>query len=159
MIPRIEITLRDATSEDSPILARIHADAFRHAWTDGDFASFLSQNGVKALVAFHTGRVTRRAPAGFILYRQAADDSEVLTLAVLNAYRRRGIAQRLVEETMRRLYHERVATLHLEVEAGNAAAVSLYRKLGFEEVGKRPAYYARDDHTRLPALVMRRDLL
>ena len=46
----------------------------------------------------------------------------------------------------------------LEVSAENAAALSLYRKLGFVEVGRRKAYYTHDDGTRTTALVMRRDL-
>ncbi|MBZ8133724.1 GNAT family N-acetyltransferase [Afifella sp. IM 167] len=153
------ISLREATPEDAAYLAAIHRGAFRHAWTDGDFASFLSQRGVSALIAFHTGRFGSTAPAGFVLFRQAADDSEIITIAVRSAYRRRGVARKLMEEAIRRLYHDRAAALHLEVEAGNAPAVNLYRRLGFAEVGTRPAYYTGDDQARLPALVMRRQLL
>jgi len=153
------ITIREATPEDAAFLAAIHRGAFRHAWTDGDFVSFLAQPAVKALIAFHTGRFGAKAPAGFVLFRQAADDSEIITIAVRSAYRRRGVGRMLMEEAMRHLYHDRAATLHLEVEAGNAAAVNLYRRLGFAEVGTRPAYYAGEDQARLPALVMRRELL
>ncbi|WP_026379866.1 GNAT family N-acetyltransferase [Afifella pfennigii] len=156
---RPRITLREASAADAPMLAAIHRGTFRHAWTDGDFVSFLSQKGVSALIAFHTSRFGTTGPAGFVLFRQAADDSEIITIAVRAAYRRRGVARRLMEEAMRRLYHERAAALHLEVEAGNEPAVSLYRRLGFDEVGQRPAYYASDDEARLPALVMRRQLL
>ena len=48
--------------------------------------------------------------------------------------------------------------MFLEVDDGNQAALGLYRKLGFEKAGERPAYYVNENGRRSSALVMRRDL-
>lgn len=50
------------------------------------------------------------------------------------------------------------STLFLEVDDGNQSALGLYRKLGFEKVGERPAYYTAPDGRRATALVLRRVL-
>ena len=59
---------------------------------------------------------------------------------------------------LRELHAERAEALFLEVDETNVPALALYRRLGFREVGKRPAYYDRAEGGRSGALVMRRDL-
>lgn len=72
----------------------------------------------------------------------ATDEAHLLDLAVAVDHRRRGIGARLVAAVREVARDERGATaMTLEVRAGNAPARSLYRRLGFDEVGRRPAYY------------------
>jgi [ribosomal protein S18]-alanine N-acetyltransferase len=52
---------------------------------------------------------------------------------------------------------QRAECLFLEVDETNVAAVTLYRKLGFREVAKRPSYY-EGPSGRTNALVMRLDM-
>ncbi|RUX64079.1 ribosomal-protein-alanine acetyltransferase, partial [Mesorhizobium sp. M7A.F.Ca.US.014.04.1.1] len=59
---------------------------------------------------------------------------------------------------LRELYAQRAEALFLEVDETNVAAIALYRRLGFREVGKRPNYYRSAEHGPTGALVMRRDL-
>ena len=47
-----------------------------------------------------------------------------------------------------------IRLVHLEVEEGNAPALALYRRLGFEEVGRREGYYRKQDGSRVAALTM-----
>jgi ribosomal-protein-alanine N-acetyltransferase len=61
----------------------------------------------------------------------------------------------LMEDVIRRLYRERIARLFLEVERSNAAAVSLYRSLGFVVAGERRNYYPDAGSAGSDALVMR----
>jgi ribosomal-protein-alanine N-acetyltransferase len=60
-----------------------------------------------------------------------------------------------MEEALRRLYRERVATCFLEVDRGNAAAVGLYTSLGFTVAGERKGYYGSTGSGDGTALVMR----
>lgn len=117
-------------------LAAIHGRVFSSSWGAADMDSFLAHPGACALVA-------ERGPEaiGFILGRIAADEAEILTLAVAPNERRRGAGRTLVGSLIDLLRHERVTCLILEVAASNQAALGLYRGLGFGEVGRRSAYY------------------
>lgn len=158
MIGRPVIRIRPVEPEDADALAEIHAEAFRRGWTAAEFDALLRQDGVHALISLREPLIGRPAPAGFVLYRIAADDSEILSIAVGPSCRGRGIAQCMMEEVLRHLYREWVRTLHLEVESGNEPALGLYRRLGFVEVGERPAYYAQGSGAPRRALVMRRQV-
>lgn len=157
-IGRSGMTVRDAGMDDCEVLSEVHGQAFRRGWSGAEFEALLAQPGVHALVADWRNAFGRHRPGGFILYRIAADEAEILSVAVSPEYRRRGIGLRLLEETLRRLYRERVASLHLEVEEGNAAALALYRRMDFIEAGRRHNYYAQEAAPPRGALVMRRQL-
>lgn len=135
--------------------ARIHAASFAQAWTSGEFEQLLLADNVLADAAVSgDGRVTY----GFVLSRLAADEAEILTIAVDGARRRGGIGRALMQKHIRRLGDAGVRWLFLEVETGNQAARALYDKLGFVEVGTRPSYYGKADGSRAAALVMRLQL-
>ena len=93
-----------------------------------------------------------------MLFRTAADEAEILTIAVNQASRRRGVGRALMEETIRRLYSERIGSLFLEVDSSNGAAIALYEALDFTPVGERSGYYAQGATAAHGALVMRRDI-
>ena len=90
------------------------------------------------------------------MIRSTGEEAEVLTLAVSARQRRRGIGRRLMDEALRRLYHDRVPVLFLEVDETNAAARALYARTGFRVVGRRRDYYGSG--TGAAAVVMRADL-
>ncbi|MCR4282386.1 MAG: ribosomal protein S18-alanine N-acetyltransferase [Bauldia sp.] len=150
------VFVEGATVAEAATLAEIHADAFRRTWSAHDFTALLSDPSVFALVARLPSFLGARRTVGFVLVRFAADEAEILTIAVRSRYRRRGYGRLLMEDVIRRLYRERIARLFLEVERANAAAVGLYRSLGFTVAGERKNYYsaptATDGGT---ALVMR----
>jgi ribosomal-protein-alanine N-acetyltransferase len=146
-------TILDARIDDAAALASLHAASFRHGWSESELERLLADRTVVAQVARTSGG---RGPlVGFILSRRAADEAEILTVAVLPAERGRGIAAALLRRHMRRLAALGVARLFLEVEEGNRAALRLYARAGFSEVGRRPGYYAPGGAA---ALVLRRDL-
>jgi ribosomal-protein-alanine N-acetyltransferase len=142
---------------DLPVLAELHGAAFPTAWSEAEIASLLAAPGVVAAVARRASPFGTRRPVGFLITRAAADEAEILTLAVAPRWRRAGIGRDLVETTLRRLYADRVGAVFLEVDAGNAAARALYGRLGFRTVGERRAYYASSPGDGR-ALVMRIDL-
>ena len=155
---RPAISLRPAEVSDCDTLSEIHASAFRRGWSNAEFESLLVQPGVNALLADYRNRVGRRSPAGFILYRLAADEAEVLSVAVMPECRRRGVGRQLLEEALRHVYREGARDIHLEVEDSNLAAIALYRGVEFRESGRRTGYYAQGRETPGGALVMLRQL-
>ncbi len=121
-------------SSDAALLAAIHAAAFppAEAWSAEAIASLLATPGCFALAEAD----------GFVLARVAADEAEILTLAVRPAARRRGLAARLVARAATAAAALGARVLWLEVAEGNAPALGLYRALGFVEAGRRRGYYA-----------------
>jgi ribosomal-protein-alanine N-acetyltransferase len=119
------------------VIGALHRTSFAAPWTAEEFALLLEQPGVAGWM-WHAP-----SPLGFILVRAAADEAEILTLAVTPGYRRAGIATALLDQAVRTLRAGGTARLFLEVAADNAAALALYGKSGFERSGLRPAYYAR----------------
>ena len=129
-------------------LAALHAAVFRdgEAWNQAVIAGLLAQPGVFALID----------PAGgMLLARLAADEAEILTLAVAPASRRRGIGAGVLAAAMRRAAAAGAAAMFLEVASANAAAGALYAKAGFVRVGRRARYYANGGD----ALVLRAELI
>lgn len=150
------VVFDEAWSEDTERLAALHAASFpAAAWSAADIAALLREETVFGLVARRASAFGSRSAVGFVLMRSVAGEAEVLTIAVAPSHRRRGIARALVEEALRRLYRDRVDAVFLEVDAGNVAALALYRRLGFVKVGERKGYYAHGSVPGASALVMR----
>lgn len=74
-----------------------------------------------------------------------AGEAELQNLAVLHAYRRRGVAQALLDALFAEAQKRGCESVFLEVAAGNEAAQALYRKNGFGPVGRRPGFYRGED--------------
>ena len=142
----------DARAGDAAALAALHARSFAQGWSESEFERLLSD---KAVVA-HVARAG--APVGFMLSRRAADEAEILTVAVAPAERGRGIARDLLARHLGRLAALGIARVFLEVDDGNRAALKLYARAGFREVGRRQGYYARAQGSGA-ALTLRRDLV
>jgi len=149
--------VEEALAEDLPGLADIHANTFAHPWNPDEFGRLMAQDGVTILTARRSSPYGTRNPLGFLILRTVADEAEVLTIAVDPRHQGRGIARKLMQEGLFRLYSDRCSHLFLEVDAANTAALNLYRGLGFRQVGERKGYYraGAGDGT---ALVMRIDL-
>lgn len=154
---RRDFTLERLAPEDAERLTVLHAQGFSRAWSESEFSELLQQAPVFGFKALEIG-ASEAPPAGFVLARLAAGEAEILTIAVARSRRRLGLGWLLMDGVLRELHAERAETLFLEVDETNAAAIALYRSLGFRQVGTRPAYYAQAGKTATGALVMRRDL-
>ena len=143
--------------QDIEAAAEIHGQAFAQSWSGDEFASLLSQEGVFGFVARRPAN-PHAPPAGIVLTRLTVDEAEILTIAVDRNFRGRGIGRLLMDQVLQRLHAERALALFLEVDETNVPALALYRRLRFEEVGRRPAYYAGADGQRTSALVLKRTL-
>ncbi|MGK7861012.1 GNAT family N-acetyltransferase [Falsiroseomonas sp. E2-1-a4] len=127
--------------------AALHAASFppAEAWGTAAIALMLDMPGAFGVL---------RPGAGFVLVRVAADEAEILTLAVVPTARRAGLGSALMAEAMAGARARGATALFLEVSDRNAQARALYAACGFTEVGRRRRYYADG----ADALVLRRAL-
>jgi len=130
-------------------MARLHAACFvrPRPWSGADIIETLA-----APAAF-----VRAEPGGFAIGRVAADEAELLTLAVDPTMRRRGIGRRLLGRIEGEAAARGARRLFLEVAADNHAAIALYRAAGYGDIGRRPAYYVAAGEA-VDALVLSREL-
>lgn len=132
--PTLEV--RPATAADLPALETLERQGFSDPWSRALLAGELRQPGSLVLVAIEAGELV-----GYASFRRAADEAELLRVAVSPGRRDRGIGRRLVREGLDRLARSGVARCFLEVRPRNAPARALYGRLGFHEAGLRRAYY------------------
>jgi ribosomal-protein-alanine N-acetyltransferase len=149
---RAEPALSPAAPRDAGSLAALHAASFNRGWSEHEFEQLLTDRGVVAERA-----TSGRRNVGFILSRRAADEAEILSVAVTRSWRGRGLARRLLDLHLRRLAGLGLRAVFLEVDEDNTPARRLYARAGFREVGRRPGYYAQSGGKG--ALVLRRDLV
>ena len=141
-----------AGADQAELLAFLHARAFDQPWSAAEIAKLMENIAVFAVVSR-----TSAAPQGFALAWAAAGDAELLTVAVAPEARRRGVGASLVTAAGVTALVRGAASMHLEVAEDNEAARALYKKLGYEEAGRRRAYYATNNGY-VDAIVMRRAL-
>ncbi|HTR87864.1 MAG TPA: ribosomal protein S18-alanine N-acetyltransferase [Reyranella sp.] len=139
---------------DLDLAARFHREGIavmgERAWTRQDMAELLVSPGVFGLFLRSDGM-----DIGFALCRVAADEAELLTIAVSADHRRRGAGRALLGEIIAASCTRGAATLFLEVAADNPAAQALYAQAGFKEVGRRRGYYMRGAYLAVDAVVLR----
>lgn len=158
LINRREYGLEDMEQRHADDVAVLHREDFLRPWSPEEFSALIGDNVVFGFVVREVGHPAA-APVGFVLARQTAGEAEILSVAVARTHRRGGLGWKLMDAVLRRLHADRAEALFLEVDERNEAAIALYRRLGFHQVGRRPAYYeATDGSGRSAALVMRRDL-
>ena len=154
LFSRGEPALSEASRRDAAAIAKLHAAAFRHGWSDGEIERMLLERNIVAHRAM-SGRTLQ----GFILSRLAGGEAEILSVAVASARRGRGLARALLNLHLRRLAGLGASAVFLEVDEDNEPARRLYQRAGFREVGRRPGYYQQGRDKAATALVLRRDLV
>lgn len=161
-------------------LAALHAAAMRvpPPWKATDFAGLLAMPGVflvpiapSSAPKYPGGSARGAAPPsppappgtaqqleGFALGRVAADEAELLTLAVAPSRWRRGIGRSLLAGFEAEAGALGARRAFLEVAVGNTPARALYRGAGYAETGTRRGYYRTSSGTREDAVLMAKDL-
>ncbi len=136
----VHLLVTRAGPYDPSSMAAIHKSCFPKPWDEAAMALFLASPDTLCLVgsvADDSGGVM----GGMLIARKAADEAELLTLAVAPACRGSGLGRALLEHAVAALRDAGAKTLFLEVDESNEAALALYRKLGAQPVGRRAGYY------------------
>lgn len=148
-----KISFSTAGPAAAKLLAELHGESFETRWSETDFSGMLAVPGTSAIVVS-----SQNNPMGFVLFRKAADEAEILTICTRPAFRQKGHGKLLVRHLENALKKDDVKSLFIEVAISNHAALALYASGGFEKAGTRKNYYARGDGSREDALIMRKGL-
>lgn len=149
------VSLLWATPEHASDMARLHATLFNPAWDAPAILKLLEHPGATSFVAT-TG--FPKVMVGFVLGQLAADEAEILSIGVVPEWQRHGLGLRLVDGLAKAAQRAQAKRLFLEVATDNPAALALYGKLGFAEVGRRKGYYQRPGAAAVDAVVLAKSL-
>ena len=127
-------------------VARLEKLCFQDPWSEKSIASELSNKLALWLVA-----VEEETVVGYIGSQTVMDESDMMNVAVHPEFRRRGIAEALVNALCAALKEQGSVSLTLEVRASNYDAIALYGSRGFRSVGRRKNYY---EHPKEDAIIM-----
>lgn len=141
--------IRQMKKEDILQLAELEKLCFSDPWSVSAFEYELKNPLSLWLVAADGETV-----AGYVGSQTVMDESDMMNIAVAPPYRRQGIAEQLIASMIEGLQQRQSHCLTLEVRVSNEPAISLYHKLGFLQVGRRPGYYR---NPREDALILRKE--
>jgi ribosomal-protein-alanine N-acetyltransferase len=134
---------------DMEELMELERLCFAYHWTREQFAMGLERGVYKILGVRREGRL-----AGYIAFSLIADEMEILNLAVHPDFRRNGLGAALLARAFEICTKRGISKSFLDVKVSNGAAIDLYRKFGYEQVGVRKRYYP---DTKEDALLFRHD--
>ena len=144
------MNIREMKREDVPAISELEKLCFSDPWSESSIASELDNPLSYWLVAEDNGKI-----AGYVGSQSVLDAADMMNLAVSPDCRQQGVGQALVNGLVEHLQQKNVIALLLEVRVSNTPAISLYEKLGFIQVGRRPKYY---HNPREDALILRKEL-
>ena len=136
-------------AEHVPQVAELEKLCFADPWSENSVASELNNIWSYWVVALWDDAVV-----GYIGSQSSCDETDVMNVAVHPDFRRKGIAESLIETLIMELKNRGSHALMLEVRASNAPAIALYEKLGFQQVGCRKNYYR---NPKEDALILRKE--
>lgn len=139
----MSVTIEDVSIRDLDRLHEIEKQCFTdEAFTKEQIVQLLKDYNSIGLVARASGKVIGFV-LGIIYVDRNAMHGHILTIDVSPAFRRRRIGQMLLQEIENIFRQKGVRASHLEVREDNAAAINLYTKLGYKEIGKLENYYGK----------------
>jgi len=132
---------------DAALLALLHEEIFSapwdRPWSAGSFADILALPGAGGFIATPSAADgAEPEPVGFGLILSSGEEAELLLMGVRPAWRRQGVARRLLAALIHRAVGLGARRMLLEVSTANPAAIACYHAAGFVTCGRRKDYYA-----------------
>ena len=131
--------LLPAKESDIEYILDIEKVSFTRAWTRQLFIDELSCNTGFNYVAKSANQ--NRLIIGYHFFRLIGDEMQILKIAVSPLWRSCKIASQILEKSIALALKKGALSAFLEVRPSNTSALLLYRKMGFQIIGKRPGYY------------------
>lgn len=148
------IAHRPMTLADLDRVLALEVQAYSHPWSRGNFIDSLAA-GYQAVLRLGADAQL----LGYFLAQPGFQETHLLNLTVAPRHQRQGHGQALVAQLQAWARARGDQALWLEVRASNPAALALYRRLGFMQMGLRKGYYPASGQQREDALVLRLNLV
>lgn len=142
----MRFTVRHMTECDIPAAVRIEKICFSEPWTERDYRETLAL----PYAVYYAAEDTETSEViGICGVRLVLDEGQISNVAVLPAYRGKHVAHAMLETLLAESRERGAENFTLEVRAGNAAAIALYRSFGFKTEGVRKHFYTNPDEDAL----------
>ena len=129
---------------DAATLSQLHRASFHRGWGEGEFETHACRRNT-----FTQRLMLGRTPIGFIISRLAADEAEILSVAVAQSASRTRLLARPAGESSGHLAGRGIRRVFLEVEENNQPAVRLYQRAGFTTVGPPGTVLSRRERRQI----------
>lgn len=142
------------------VMDRAFDPEFGEAWNRRQITDALVLPSTRALVINAAGQLIETGAAnaaGFIVTRTAADEEELLLIAVDPQHRNKGLGKLMLDLFFTSARARNINHVFLEMRKGNPA-LKLYEQAGFQPIGERRDYYRTANGTRLDAITFARTL-
>jgi [ribosomal protein S18]-alanine N-acetyltransferase len=129
----------EASIVHAGIISVLHGACFEEIWNEKSISEMLNMPGMIGFLI----ETEEKIPQGFIMMRVAADEAEIISIGVIPAARKKGLASILLLKSIKRAAISNVAKIFFEVAEDNKAAIAFYKTFGSQIIGKRLGYYKR----------------
>lgn len=148
--------IRRMTLEDIPEVVEIENQCFSQPWSEKSFQDSLTREDTIFLVCVEDdlagGEEVMSRVTGYIGLYLSFEEASVTNVAVSPSFRKKGYGEALVTAAKEAVREAGAECIFLEVRQSNEPAISLYKKLGFEELGIRKRFY---EHPVEDAIIMK----
>lgn len=132
----MQVTFRKMTPADADAVSEIEVKSFALPWKRDTFYEVVQRENTVYVVGEVAGKIVAYAGAWL-----AFNEAEVMSVAVSQEMRGRGIGTKLFAELLNQCVERGATAVTLEVRPSNAAAIKLYENFGLKSVGRRKNYY------------------
>lgn len=133
-----EITIRKMAPDDIDRVAELEELIFSVPWSKSSFFDAINSKDDIYLVAEADGII-----CGYCGLWGVVGEGQITNVAVAPEFRRKGVARMMLKELLKRAEADGIKEFTLEVRESNIGAFTLYKQLGFEEVGIRKNFYSK----------------
>ncbi len=144
------ITIDEMQSGDWRDFARIDRECFALPWSEKSF-----EDEYKNDIAVYFSARDDGECIGYAGFWNVSGEGDITNIAVREKYRRKGIGGELLRAVINKSVSLGLSIITLEVRVSNTAALALYKKYGFEIIGKRKNYYSDNNED---AYIMKKTL-
>lgn len=149
--PKPDAEILPISTAQSNSVADLHTKLFHRGWGAGECHSLIIQESV---FGYYCRFAKKDNINGFVLLRVAADEAEVLSIGTEQSAQNSGVGWRMMQAAIGEAEKRGAEKIFLEVDESNLPALKLYRKIGFDTVGNRNAYYDNGEGQKSNALVL-----